>query len=78
MSNKQLAKEIRDRKILQKWRNIYVDDLIPFAHGVRAFGSFGNQIICPSDPYEFVQLLSSNETLAANVNRKAKKISPFN
>ena len=75
MSNKQLAKEIRDRKtILEKWRNIYVDDLIPFAHGVRAFGSFYNQIICPSDPYEFVQLLSSNETLAAKRNRKLQKL----
>lgn len=75
LSNEQLAKEIRYRKtILEKWRNVYVDDLIPFAHGVRAFGSFYNQMICPSDPYEFVQLLSSNETLAAQRNRKLQKL----
>lgn len=75
LSNKQLAQEIRfRRKVLEKWRSVYVDELIPFAHGVRAFGSFYNATLYPSDPYEFVKLLSSSETLAAKRNRKLQKL----
>ena len=75
LTNTELAEEIQHRKnSVEQWRAVYVDDLIPFAHGVRAFGSFYNTLKCPSDPYEFVKLLSSKNTLAEKRNSKLKKL----
>ena len=56
-----LAEEIRRRwEINHKWVNIYWEEFIPFAHGVRLFGQVYNDAIKPEDPYEFVDLLAHN------------------
>ena len=53
-----LSEEIlRRQKILNKWRDIYWEEFIPFAHGVRLFGKVYNDTVKPEDPFEFVTLL---------------------
>lgn len=66
LSCRQLAAAIRTRKkILAHWRKIYWDEFIPFAHGVRRLAVFYNDIVKPSNPYEFVGLFSKETTLAS-------------
>ncbi|MBD3179533.1 MAG: hypothetical protein GF417_07900 [Candidatus Latescibacteria bacterium] len=67
----ELAGEIMERsRLFKKWKNIYWDDFIPFAHGVRLFGRIYNDRVKPDDPYQFVDLLSASETLSVKRNRK--------
>ena len=47
-----------------QWTKIYWDDFIPFANGIRNFGSFYNDLVQPSDPYEFIRLLKTGELMA--------------
>ena len=64
-----LAEEIKKRwKINHKWVNIYWEEFIPFAHGVRLFGQFYNDIIQPEDPYEFIDLLSNTQMVSMRRN----------
>ena len=49
---------------LHYWRKIYKEKFIPFAHGVRTFGEYYNDTIKPKDPYEFTQLLKSQDRIA--------------
>ncbi len=57
-SNEELIEELESRKgILDHWKNVYWDDFIPFAHGVRLFGEVYNNRLAPDDPYEFLDLL---------------------
>ena len=57
-SNEELTVELEYRKgVFDKWKNIYWDDFIPFAHGVRLFGEIYNNRLAPDDPYEFLDLL---------------------
>jgi pyruvate,water dikinase len=51
------------------WRQVYWDECIPFAHGVRLFGEVYNDRLKPADPYEFVDLLSAAGTLGAERNQ---------
>jgi phosphoenolpyruvate synthase/pyruvate phosphate dikinase len=53
----------------QRWKKTYRDDFIPFAHGIRNFGTYYNDLIKPDDPYEFVSLLKSDNLLALERNR---------
>lgn len=46
---------------LKKWQAIYVEKLIPLAHGIRRFGVYYNDLMTPADPYEFVRLLETTE-----------------
>jgi rifampicin phosphotransferase len=49
LSDHELASEIDKRQaIYQYWHDIYWDEFIPFAHGVRLFGEFynDNQFTC--------------------------------
>ena len=58
-SNQELTEELENRKsIFDKWKNIYWEDFIPFAHGVRLFGEIYNNRVTPDDPYEFLDLLT--------------------
>jgi pyruvate,water dikinase len=58
LSDSQLATEIKQRwEINHKWVNIYWEEFIPFAHGVRLFGQVYNDVMHPEDPYEFIDLL---------------------
>jgi pyruvate,water dikinase len=59
LSDEDLLGELDKRlTIYQKWRNIYWEDFIPFAHGARLFGEFYNDAVQPEDPHEFVGLLA--------------------
>ena len=61
LSDSQIAEEISSRKaLLGKWHDIYWDEFIPFAHGMRLFGQIYNDRMKPSDPYEFVNILTSS------------------
>ncbi|UCE51895.1 MAG: hypothetical protein JSV31_21935 [Desulfobacterales bacterium] len=70
LSDRSLAQEISRRwEINHKWVNIYWDEFIPFAHGVRLFGQVYNDAIKPEDPYEFVDLLTQTEMASLERNR---------
>ena len=66
----ELAGEIRRRtRIVEKWRDTYWTEFIPFAHGTRLFGQVYNDNVRPSDPYEFVDLLSDSGMVSVERNR---------
>jgi len=70
LSDTALAKEIEHRRrINHKWVNIYWEDFIPFAHGVRLFGQVYNDVMHPEDAYEFVDLLTQTEMASLERNR---------
>ncbi|MEJ2210198.1 MAG: PEP/pyruvate-binding domain-containing protein [Anaerolineae bacterium] len=57
------------RAALDTWRQVYLDDFIPFAHGVRQLGIYYNDAVQPEDPYEFVGLLRGQQMLAQRRNQ---------
>ncbi|MHB8865232.1 MAG: PEP/pyruvate-binding domain-containing protein, partial [Pirellulaceae bacterium] len=66
----QLATAIQERlDSLRRWKEIYWDEFIPFAHGVRCLAQYYNDAVRPVDPYEFVGLLKSEDMLASRRNR---------
>ena len=70
LSDQDLAVEINHRwEINQKWTNIYWEEFIPYAHGVRLFGQIYNDAIRPEDPYEFVDLLTRSEMASLERNQ---------
>jgi pyruvate,water dikinase len=71
----QLAAAIEDRlESLKKWKKIYWDEFIPFAHGVRQLARYYNDMVRPADPYEFVRLLKSQDMLASRRNQAMAKL----
>ena len=70
MDDVRLAQAVDERRaVLEKWRRIYRDEFIPFAHGVRQLATYYNDAVRPADPYEFVGLLEGERMLAAQRNR---------
>jgi pyruvate,water dikinase len=70
LSDQDLAKEIERRwEVNQKWTNIYWEEFIPFAHGIRLFGQIYNDAMHPEDPYEFVDLLTRTEMASLQRNQ---------
>ncbi len=66
----ELADCIQSRQaLLERWKRIYWDEFIPFAHGVRYLGMYFNDAVHPQDPYEFVGLLRGEDMLASQRNR---------
>lgn len=66
-----LAAEIEKRRsVLGEWGEIYRQECIPMAHGVRLFGEYYNDRLQPADPFAFVQLLHSAGMRAVERNRK--------
>ena len=57
-----------------RWKKTYWDDFIPFAHGIRTFGTYYNDLVKPDDPYEFIILLKSEDLLAHQRNRQLEKL----
>ena len=58
LSDTELADEMTYRKgIYEKWVDVYKRDCIPFAHGMRLLGQVYNDVIHPTDPFEFMDLL---------------------
>jgi pyruvate,water dikinase len=70
-----LAAEIdRRAEILERWTRAYWADCIPFAHGMRLFGQVYNDTVRPDDPYEFMNLLTGQETLGLKRNRMLEEM----
>ena len=70
-----LAREINQRwEVNHRWVNIYWEDFIPFAHGVRLFGQVYNDVMQPEDTYEFVDLLTRTEMASLERNRMLEKM----
>ena len=70
LSNADLAGEIEFRAgVYQKWHDIYWEEFIPFAHGVRLFAQVYNDVMKPRDPFEFMDLLARGDMLSLQRNR---------
>ena len=70
LNDAELADRIEARQaLLERWKQIYWDEFIPFAHGVRYLGLYYNDAVHPQDPYEFVGLLRGEDMLAAQRDR---------
>ncbi|NVO67400.1 PEP/pyruvate-binding domain-containing protein [Methanofollis tationis] len=70
MDDQALAAAIQGRQERQReWEKIYLTYFIPFAHGVRLFGTFYNDTVHPADPYEFVDLLVGGRLISLERNR---------
>jgi pyruvate,water dikinase len=60
--------------LLGKWKKIYWDVFIPFAHGVRRLATYYNDLVQPDDPYEFVGLLQKQPLMAAERNHAIERL----
>jgi phosphohistidine swiveling domain-containing protein len=68
-SDEELATALEERfNAVCRWRQIYQDDFIPFAHGVRRLAVYYNDAVRPEDPYEFIGLLRGEALLAVHRN----------
>ncbi len=66
----ELAAALLERsESLRRWRDVYWDEFIPLAHGVRQLGRYYADAVRPDDPYEFVGLLKSVDMLASRRNQ---------
>jgi pyruvate,water dikinase len=75
LTDKDLANELAAReKVFDKWKAIYWDKFIPFAHAVRLFGEIYNRHMKPEDPYEFTQLLVATDMKSLERNRMLQKL----
>jgi pyruvate,water dikinase len=78
LTKSELAEKLKERaEIYFKWKKIYWDKFIPFAHGIRNFGTYYNDLVKPDDPYEFIQLLKNQDLLASKRNKKFKYLADF-
>jgi pyruvate,water dikinase len=69
LSDEALAVElVRRQDALARWEQVYYQDFVPLAHGVRLFGQIYNDRVRPVDPYEFVDLLSGSGLLSVSRN----------
>jgi pyruvate,water dikinase len=75
LSDAELADCIEARQTqLARWKQIYWDEFIPFAHGARYLGRYYNDAVHPQDPYEFVGLLRGEDMLASQRNRSLQTL----
>ncbi len=75
LDDNELAGEIiRRKKLYEEWDKRYTDEFIPFAHGMRLFGQVYNDVVKPSNPYEFMDLLSSSEMLSIKRNEGINRL----
>lgn len=74
--DQELAQVIEEwQASLERWRDVYAQKFIPFAHGVRTLGMYYNDIVRPADPYEFVGLLRGQAMLATKRNHEMHRLS---
>jgi rifampicin phosphotransferase len=70
LSHSQLQEEISRRADLyRRWKQVYWDEFIPLAHGIRLFGMVYNDAVKPADAYEFLDLLGAADLLSLKRNR---------
>jgi phosphohistidine swiveling domain-containing protein len=75
LDDKALSVEIAERtRVLEHWRRVYSEELIPLAHGVRLFGKVYNQRLKPADPFDFLDLLRPDELESLKRNRLLEKL----
>jgi pyruvate,water dikinase len=75
LSDAALAEEIESRRrSYEKWKSVYWEDFIPFAHGTRLFGRIYNERVQPADPYEFVELLTTSQLESLKRNQELEKL----
>ena len=75
MDDDELSSEIESRRAaMERWRKVYWDDFIPFAHGVRLFGQVYNDRLNPEDPFEFIDLLAAVPLKSMERNRKLAEL----
>ncbi|UCH08825.1 MAG: hypothetical protein JSV55_07660 [Deltaproteobacteria bacterium] len=75
LSDIELADEITRRSgIYEKWVDMYWREFIPFAHGARLFGQVYNDVMRPSDPFEFMNLLAATQMKSLERNRMLEKM----
>ncbi len=76
LSKEELADKIKERAgIYDKWKKIYWDEFIPFAHGIRNFGTYYNDLVKPDNPYEFMELLKNEDIIASKRNKEFEYLS---
>jgi pyruvate,water dikinase len=75
LDDQELAAAIDHRLAsVQRWKKVYWEEFIPFAHGVRRLATYYNDAVRPQDPYEFVGLLRGEPMLATRRNRALEKL----
>ena len=75
LSDQDLAEEVKRRwEINHKWVNIYWEEFIPFAHGIRLFGQYYNDAVQPDDSYEFIDLLSDTQMVSVKRNQMLEEL----
>ena len=71
MPDCELLDEVQRRTDIQaKWKGVYWDEFIPFAHGARLFGQVYNDVLHPNDPFEFIELLGDSDMLSRRRNNE--------
>jgi pyruvate,water dikinase len=71
----ELARCLEERQAaLDRWTDVYWDDLIPFAHGMRLFGQVYNDAVGPEDPFAFVALLRPERLESVERNRLIRQM----
>ena len=75
LDDPQLADAIEQRSVaVARWKKIYWDQFIPFAHGVRRLATYYNDAVRPEDPYEFVGLLRNQPLIATQRNHSIEQL----
>jgi pyruvate,water dikinase len=75
LSDEDLAAEIDRREAMyERWVDVYWDQFIPFAHGIRLFGQVYNDALHPGDPYAFMDLLAGTEMASLARNRALEQM----
>lgn len=75
LDDDELAAEIRRRgEAVERWKEIYWEEFIPFAHAVRLFGRVYNDRVRPADPFEFVDLLATGRLASVERNDALEEI----
>jgi pyruvate,water dikinase len=74
-SDGELALLLEQRQAaLDRWTDVYWEDLIPFAHGMRLFGQVYNDAVGPEDPFAFVALLRPERLESVERNRLIRQM----
>ena len=75
LDDAELATEIEERRATHdRWVDVYWREFIPFAHGIRIFGHFYNEVVRPDDPHEFMNLLAGTPMLSLRRNRQLAEL----
>jgi len=75
LADSDLAQELASRQQAHdRWKDIYWNEFIPLAHGIRLFGQVYNDAVRPSDPYEFMDLLGATEMVSLERNRRLENM----